>query len=60
MGGVWSAIVYVYMLLIWAQLVGNDTVFKISAVSDVSSVRQSAASRVNVGLGKDTSPNCQW
>ena len=28
MGGVWSAIFYVYMLLIWAQLGSNDTFFK--------------------------------
>ena len=54
MGGVWSAIVYVYMLLIWAQLDGNDIIFKVIGRFRGLLRFQSAASRVNVGLGKDT------
>ena len=62
MGGVRSAIAYVYMLLIWAQLDGNDTAFKNFDRFRGVFGGESAASRVNVGLGKDTRkrPSGTW
>ena len=52
MGGVWSAIVYVYMLLIWAQLADNDTVFKNFCRYSTLHNRESDEPGLHLGLGK--------